>query len=66
MACEYCNGNESIFERDEDVCEIDGRRLVARVMAMGMLFGSLGLMNHGFSASINYCPMCGERLGDPE
>ena len=61
--CEYCKGKELIYEHREDFCKIDGNRIVVKVMAMGMLFGSQGMMNHGFSASINYCPMCGERLG---
>ncbi len=62
MACDFCKGEEPIYEHKDDFCKIDGNRIVAKVMAMGVLFGSPSMMNHGFSASINFCPMCGHDL----
>lgn len=62
MACEYCEGSKPIYEYREDDCRICGNRIVAKVMAMGMCFGSPSIMNHGFSVDINYCPMCGRDL----
>lgn len=61
--CEFCNGNEEII-----MYTSDGNSIYIGKGQYGDNSGKICLINSdnytGNEAGINYCPMCGKKLGD--
>ena len=61
MACEYCDG-----AKDKRIIDNDSLRVVVDDFTKKLFVNYYDQFWQLAYATINFCPMCGEKLGDAE
>ncbi|MBO6243310.1 MAG: hypothetical protein J6O41_01905 [Clostridia bacterium] len=63
--CEYCNANYKVLNKTKEYSDIEISLYTAiRGIRVRAIFDERGLFKTQDVININYCPMCGRKLGE--